>query len=126
MEYGEGFFRTYIAVKRHHDHNNSYKGKHSIWWIGFRGLVHCHHGWTCWSASRYGAGKGGESSTSCRPQEVNRHWAWLEHLRLQTPLHSDKLPPTRPHPLQQSNWCCVGVDIIPIRLTVDISQFRKH
>ena len=38
-------FRVSIAVKRHHDHNNSYKGKH---WIGvglqFRCLVHYRHG----------------------------------------------------------------------------------
>ena len=35
-----------IAVKRHHhDHSNSYKGKHLIGTVlWFRGLVHCHHG----------------------------------------------------------------------------------
>jgi hypothetical protein len=35
--------RVSIAVKRHHDHSNSYKGRHLIG-SEFRGLVHCHHG----------------------------------------------------------------------------------
>jgi hypothetical protein len=35
----------FIAMKRHHDHGNSYKGKHLIGaGSEFRGLVHCHHG----------------------------------------------------------------------------------
>ncbi|MGZ7186066.1 hypothetical protein ACXWN6_09700 [Streptococcus pyogenes] len=34
-----------IAVMRHHDHRNSYKGKHlSGAGLQFRGLVHCHRG----------------------------------------------------------------------------------
>jgi hypothetical protein len=34
-----------IAVKRHHEHGNSYKGKHLIGaGLQFRGLVHYHHG----------------------------------------------------------------------------------
>ena len=38
--------RVSIAVKRYHDHSNSYKGKHLIVVAGlqFRGLVHCCHG----------------------------------------------------------------------------------
>ena len=35
-----------IAVKRHHDHCNSYKGKHltEVVAYSFRVLVHCHNG----------------------------------------------------------------------------------
>jgi hypothetical protein len=35
-----------IAVKRHHDHSNSYKGEYLavIGLLQFRGLVHCHLG----------------------------------------------------------------------------------
>ena len=34
-----------IAVKRHHDHSNSYKGKHLIGpGLQVQSLVHCHHG----------------------------------------------------------------------------------
>ena len=37
--------RVSTAVKRHHDHGNSYKGKHFIGaGLQFRGLVHYHHG----------------------------------------------------------------------------------
>ena len=37
--------RVSIAVKRCHDHSNSYKGKHLTGaGLQFRGLVHCHHG----------------------------------------------------------------------------------
>jgi hypothetical protein len=37
--------QAFIAVKRHHDHSNSYKGKYFIEAaLQFRGLVHCHHG----------------------------------------------------------------------------------
>ena len=35
----------FIVVKRHHDHGNSYKGKHLIGaGLQLRDLVHCHHG----------------------------------------------------------------------------------
>ena len=38
--------RVCIAVKRSHDHGNSYKGKHVIGAsLEFRGLVYYHHGW---------------------------------------------------------------------------------
>ena len=37
--------QCFIAVKRHHDHDNSYKGKHLIGaGLQFRGLVYYHHG----------------------------------------------------------------------------------
>jgi hypothetical protein len=39
-----GDLRVSIAVKRHHDHCNSYKGKHFIGaGLQFRGLIHYHH-----------------------------------------------------------------------------------
>ena len=42
---GAVLVRASIAVKRRHDHGNSYKGKHFIGaGLQFRGLVHCHHG----------------------------------------------------------------------------------
>lgn len=40
-----GGLRAFTAVKRRHDHRNSYKGRHLIEAaLQFRGLVHCHHG----------------------------------------------------------------------------------
>lgn len=37
--------RVSMAVKRHHDHSNSYRGKHLIGTgLKFRGLAHCHQG----------------------------------------------------------------------------------
>jgi hypothetical protein len=39
------WLRVSVAVKRHHHHGNSYKGKHLIGaGLQFRGLVHYHHG----------------------------------------------------------------------------------
>ena len=43
---GEGIalVKVSLALKRHHDRWNSYKGKHSIGdGLQFRGLIHCHH-----------------------------------------------------------------------------------
>jgi hypothetical protein len=34
----------FIVVKRHHDQDNSYKGKHLIGAYYFRGLLHYRHG----------------------------------------------------------------------------------
>ena len=47
-----------VAVKRHHDDSNSYKGKH-LFEVGyiFRGLVHYRHGGTWWHADRMVLGK---------------------------------------------------------------------
>ena len=54
-----------IAVKRHHDHGNFYKGKHLIRVAcTFRDLVHYHHGMIRWHVGRHGAGEGVESLTS--------------------------------------------------------------
>ena len=37
--------RASIAVKKHHGHGSSYKGKHLIGVVYIlRGSVHCHHG----------------------------------------------------------------------------------
>ena len=36
--------RVFTAVKRHHDHSSSYKGKYLIGaGLQFRGLIHYHH-----------------------------------------------------------------------------------
>ena len=44
-----------IVVKRHHDHSNSYKGKHLVGaGLQLRPLVHYHHGWK----RTHGAGEG--------------------------------------------------------------------
>jgi hypothetical protein len=37
--------RVSLSVKRHHNHDNSHKGKYLIEAVlQFRSLVHCHHG----------------------------------------------------------------------------------
>ena len=49
-------------MKRHHDHSNSYKGKHLIGaGLQGRGLVHYHHEEK--HGGRQGSGEGAESST---------------------------------------------------------------
>jgi hypothetical protein len=60
---GNVLVRVSIAVKRHHDRCNSYKGKHFIGaGLQFRGLV-CYH--RCRKhAGKHGAGEVAESSTS--------------------------------------------------------------
>ena len=59
-----------LAVKTHHDHGTSYKGK-LLTGVGlqFRGLVHCHHGEKHGKA--HSAGGGPESST-CRSPAGSR------------------------------------------------------
>ena len=59
-----------IAVKRHRDHGNSYKGKH-LTGVGlqFRGSVHYHHGGTWQHVGRRRAGEAAGSPTCCRQQE---------------------------------------------------------
>ena len=74
--------RVSIAVKRHHGHGKSYKGKHLIGaGLQFRGLGHYHHG-------------GNESVQADMVLEKRlrvhlalqatgselSHWAWLEHI----------------------------------------------
>ena len=60
-----------IAVKRHHDHRNSNKGKHLIVVVAysFRGSIHYHHGGENDSMQ---TDMMLENSTSCRQQEMNR------------------------------------------------------
>ena len=65
-------------MKRHHDHGNSYKGKHLIGaGLQFRSLVCCHHG------KKHGAGEGAQSSILGFEGNGKglRHWVWLEYLR---------------------------------------------
>jgi hypothetical protein len=55
----------FIAMKRHYDHSNSYKGNHGIGLVlRFRGLVHCHQG-------KHGARESWESTTG---SEDSRKW----------------------------------------------------
>ena len=65
-------FRVSIAINRHHNHGNSYKGNYlvGVAYLKFRGLVHYHHGGTWWHAGRHGAGDVAESPTSYRQQEM--------------------------------------------------------
>ena len=67
----EVLVRISIAMKKHHYHSSSYKGKHTIAVspLQFRGSVHYHHGETWGNAGRH-AGEVTESLTSCRQQEV--------------------------------------------------------
>ena len=57
--------RVSVGVKRHHDHGNSYKGKHLIGTgLQFQSFSHYHHGKTWQQAGRHRAGEGDESFTS--------------------------------------------------------------
>ena len=60
-----------IAVKKYHNYNK-HKGKHIIGVevYNFRVLVHYHHGGKWRDAGRHSSGEGGESSTSCKQQEM--------------------------------------------------------
>ena len=65
--------RLSFAVKRHHDHNNSYKGKHLIGVpYCFRGLAHYHHGRT-WQHVGRQVGEASVCSTSW--STGNRKWS---------------------------------------------------
>jgi hypothetical protein len=71
--------RVSVAVKRHRDHSNSYKGKHLIG-TGlqvqrFSSLSSWREAW--WHAGRHGAGEVAESSTSglADSRKNKRHWA---------------------------------------------------
>ena len=58
--------RVSVAMKRHHDHGNSHKGKHLIGaglqFQRFSPLLSWQEAWQ--HAGRHGAGEGAESSTS--------------------------------------------------------------
>ena len=94
--------RVSIAVKRHHDHGNSYKGKHFIgaglWFQRFSPLSSWQEAW--WHVSRHGAGKAPcwEFYIWIRRKKMT-HWTWLEPLDLKLS-SSDTLPPVT-HFLQQ-------------------------
>ena len=98
--------RVSIAVKRHHDHGNSYKGKHLIEVVAysFRGLIHYHRG----------GGHGGELCSVQTDMVLELRLLHLEGNRkstetpgsilsignLKAHLHSDTLLPTKPHLLK--------------------------
>jgi hypothetical protein len=85
-----------MAVKKYHDHGNSYKGKHLIAadLQAHRFSNYLHVG----NNVRNGAGEVVGSSTSgpSGSRKRERHWAWLEHLKPQNP------PPVT-HFLQQGD-----------------------
>ena len=67
------WFRVSIAVRRHHDHSNSYKGKHFTG-AGLQFMV------------GYGAGEGAESSVSASAgSRKEKPLAWFEPLKPQSP-----------------------------------------
>jgi hypothetical protein len=88
-----------VAKRRHHNHDNSYKKKTPNW------------GWACSSEiysiiSMLGSMSAGEiavtsTSGSVDSRKRGRHWAWLEHLRLQSPTPTPDPPVT--HFLQQGH-----------------------
>jgi hypothetical protein len=91
-----------LAMKRHHDHSNSYKGKHLIWTgLQFRCLIHYLSSWQkAWQhAGIHSAGEVAESFTSwsigsrsdCHTRPCSSIWD------LKACLYSDTLPPTRSH-----------------------------
>ena len=66
-------------MKRHHDHNKSYNGKHLIGMAYiFRGFVHYHDGTTGWCEGKLGAGDVTESPTSSLTGIVLTQWEWLD------------------------------------------------
>ena len=80
--------RISIAVKRHHDHGNSYKGKHlagaGLHLQRFCQLSSWQEAWR--HTGRYGAGIEAENSTSrlAGSQKGMPHWVCTEHLRPQS------------------------------------------
>ena len=56
--------RVSIAVKRHHDHSNSYKGKHLIGWLTFQNSNLLSSWWDMQCAGKHDAGEGAENSIS--------------------------------------------------------------
>jgi hypothetical protein len=90
----------FIAVNRHHDLGNSYKGEHLVGAVlqgqRFSPLSLQHEAW--WHAGRQGAGENWEFYVWISKQQER---SWLEHLRPQSPLSCGILLPTKPHLLQQ-------------------------
>ena len=88
---------TFIAVKNHHDHSNSYKEKHLIGaGLQFQRFSPLSSWWEAWQrAGRHGAEE--LRTLHLDPQTARRDCVHSEHRRPQSPLHSDALPPIRPH-----------------------------
>jgi hypothetical protein len=65
------------AVKRHHDHSNSYDGKCLVEaGLQLRGLAHYHRWWEVWQCiGRLCSGEGAESSISGSAGSRRREWA---------------------------------------------------
>ena len=79
----------FIAVKRCHDHGNCYKGKHLIG----SGL----------QSQRFSLYHHGRKHSSVQAEMLQE--TELRVLQLDLQEAGDKLPPTRPHPLQRSDTC---------------------
>ena len=110
-------------MKRHHDHSNSYKGKHLIGAdLQFQRFSPLSSRWEAWQhAGKHGSQRA-EISTSWSIGSSRRlsHWPDLSIYDLKVHPHpSDMLPPARPHLLivpviqTQSLWG----PFIPVRIT---------
>ena len=106
--------RVSIAVKRHYDHGNSYKGKHLIgaglWFQRFSPLSSW---WGAWQhVGRHGAGKVAESSTSWPTGSKRRLWATLSivwaYETSKPASHSDTPPPTKSYLLPKQPHLLIG------------------
>ena len=107
--------RVFIAVKKHHDHGNSYKEKHLIGvaHLQFQRFSSLSSWWgTWWCEGRHGAGEvlhlpGNRKSTETLG-------SILSIGNLKTLPHSGTLPPTKSYPLQQSHtsYEIMGADCI--------------
>lgn len=89
-----------------------YKGKHLVGaclqFQKFRPLSSWEEAWQ--QAGRHSAGEGAEFYIQIHRQQGKRLWAWLEHLKPQSPTPSDVLPPvghTYSHKATPSNPCQV-------------------
>jgi hypothetical protein len=97
----------FIALKRHHNQGNSYKGQYLIGaglqFQRFRPLSSWQKAWP--HLGKHGAGEGAESSTSCSEgEDCLLHTGWSLSIvgDLQSPPYSDTFPPTKPHILTVS------------------------
>jgi hypothetical protein len=92
------YLATFIAVKRHHDHGLSYKGKHLIGaglqFQRFSPLSLYQEAW--WHVGRHGAGVMRILHLDPQAAGRERHWTWVELLTPQSP------PPVT-HFLQQGH-----------------------
>ena len=97
--------RVFIAVKKHHDQGNFYKGqlliRAGLQVLRFSSLSSRQEAWQC--PGRHGTG-GAESSTSCS-EETGEDYCLpgSKEEGLKAHSYSDTLPPTRPHLFQQGH-----------------------